>query len=157
MHVFTVQSATLTPRPCAADKNEAFMRGSCQSAGLSPAHFLSLESTVCRPSRYSLPGFRFSIAWLSRRDGDLPFQTHFKGNVRWYSCGHILILCLSLEGETQIKSLSQRCVWPTLGFLGWIKCLFLTYHVAFCHGDQETNHSKTLFIVGVFHSGTKRR
>ncbi len=52
VHVFTVQSATLAPQTH-TDKNKAFVCSSFQSSGLSPAHFLSLESTICRLSRYS--------------------------------------------------------------------------------------------------------
>lgn len=120
------------------------------NSGLPPAHFLSLWNRLFAVQVDTLPGFRFSIAWLSRRDGDVPFQTHFKGNVRWYSQGHILILCLSFEGRiTSVDQTSHfSLTWshsamlgsgmrrilecladsemcdPLWGFWGWIECLF---------------------------------
>lgn len=68
----------------------------------------------------SLLGFRFSTAWLSRRDGDVPFHMHFKGNVRWYSQGRILTLCLSFEGRvTSVDQTSHfSLTWSHSATLG---------------------------------------
>lgn len=141
----------------------------------------SLSGIDRRPSQTPL-GFSSPIARLSGRDG--VFKTHFKGNVRRYSWGHISILSrresldqtshfsfhiftrFRHEDNLDVFGWRRAGVWPTLGFCGWIKCLFWTYHREMCwlcHGYREQNtpgfHTFLLLQARVFQwqSGTMRR
>lgn len=101
-------------------KNSPHVQLPSPSSGLPPAHFLSLWNRLFAVQVDSLLGFRFSTAWLSRRDGDVPFHMHFKGNVRWYSRGRILTLCLSFEGRvTSVDQTSHfSLTWSHSATLG---------------------------------------
>lgn len=146
------------------------MCSSCQSSGLSPALFLSLEWTVFCPGWYD---FGFKVAWLPGYDGDVPFQAHFKGHdihedTYWFSVFH-------LTGESLVQARLPSPRWPAVsqpslvpawgeswgfwllsaatcvthfGDRGWIKSVFLTYHgkmCYLCHGYQKKNTPRHTF------------
>lgn len=184
VRVFAVLNATLTPQPY-TDKKKAFMWGSRLSSGLSPAHFSLWNQFAFQVD--TLPGFRFSIAWFSWRDVDIPFQSRLNENVRWYSRGHIWILCafylrgrINRSGFPVLQSLCQArfshgenpggfgclltamCV-THLGVFGMNK--MFVFHIArwdvlLFAMDTERKNTPRHFLLsqpGVFQSGTKRR